>query len=324
MVPVWVKLHDVPVVAYSEVGVSLITTTVGRPIMLDAHTADMCVNSWGRCSYAHVLTEVSAERALVESFVVAIPIKGEEGHSLETITVEYEWKPPRCETCKIFDHLDSECPRKTKVVNPVLNRDDDFVKVNGKKKHPTMPKSLQIEGLRFTKPKSTWVIKSSKPSSSKVNNSNNSSANTNIDDINLLELKNSFDKLKEEGAVFDEVKQVDLGKGNQEDSMNVSINVPNAHVTLFRMEVAEEAVASSSKPKLSFGDLDLANISDTDEEEVFASNDEHEAYMSSIGGGNQLEEEFDFYDDDYADQIRDLPGQIKAFCDFQLLNSGRK
>ncbi|GKC91101.1 hypothetical protein Tco_1151750 [Tanacetum coccineum] len=55
-------------------------------------------------------------------------------------------------------------------------------------------------------------------------------------------------------------------------------------------------------------------------EEVFASNDEFEAYLSSVGGGNQLEEEFDFYDDDYADQIRDLPGQVKAFRDFQLLN----
>ncbi|GKA92382.1 zinc knuckle CX2CX4HX4C containing protein [Tanacetum coccineum] len=226
MVPVWVKLHDVPVVAYSKVELSLITTK-------------------GRCSYARVLTEMSAERALVESFVMAIPIKGGEGHSLETIMVEYEWKPPRCETC-----------------------------------------------LRFTKPKSTWVIKSSKPSSSKVNNSNNSSADTNIDDINLLELKNSFDKLKEEGAVFDVVKQVDSGKGTQEYPMNVSINVPNAHVTSFGMEVSKEAVSSSSKPKLSFG-------------------------------GNQLEEEFDFYDDDYADQICDLPGQIKAFRDFQLLNSGR-
>ncbi|GJX83943.1 zinc knuckle CX2CX4HX4C containing protein [Tanacetum coccineum] len=72
-VQVWVKLHNVPVVAFSELSLSLITTKVGKPIMLDAHTADMCVNSWGRCSYARVLIEVSAERALVESFVVAVP-----------------------------------------------------------------------------------------------------------------------------------------------------------------------------------------------------------------------------------------------------------
>ncbi|GKB19984.1 hypothetical protein Tco_0853907, partial [Tanacetum coccineum] len=83
-------------------------------------------------------------------------------------------------------------------------------------------------------------------------------------------------------------------------------------------------VASSSKPKLSFGHLDLSNVSDSDEDEVFASQEELNAYMSSIGGGHQLEmEEYDGYDD-YADQIRDLPGEIKAFRDFQLLNSGRK
>ncbi|GJS41226.1 zinc knuckle CX2CX4HX4C containing protein, partial [Tanacetum coccineum] len=35
-VPVWVKMHDVPVVAYSEVGLSLITTQVGWPIISDS------------------------------------------------------------------------------------------------------------------------------------------------------------------------------------------------------------------------------------------------------------------------------------------------
>ncbi|GJY60171.1 feruloyl CoA ortho-hydroxylase 1-like protein [Tanacetum coccineum] len=262
-VPVWVKLHDVPVVAYSEVGLSLIAT------------------------------KVCADQALVESFVVAILIK------------------------------DSECQRKPKVVRPILNCDDDFVKVNGKKKQPTLLKSRQIDGLRFTKPKSTWVIKTSKPSSSKVNNSDNSQANKYIDDgINLLELKNSFDKLREEDAVLDVVKKADSENTNKEEPRNVSTNVSNAHESTNGKEVVKEVVASSSKPKLSFGHLDLANISDSDEDEVFASNDEYEAYMSSIGGGHPLEEEFDMYDDDYADQIHDLPGQIKELRDFQLLNSG--
>ncbi|GJS45231.1 retrovirus-related pol polyprotein from transposon TNT 1-94 [Tanacetum coccineum] len=37
---VWVKLHHVPIVAYSEVGLSLITTQIGRPIMLDSYTSN--------------------------------------------------------------------------------------------------------------------------------------------------------------------------------------------------------------------------------------------------------------------------------------------
>ncbi|GKF87456.1 zinc knuckle CX2CX4HX4C containing protein, partial [Tanacetum coccineum] len=45
-VPVWVKFHHVPIVAYSEVGLSLITTQVGKPIRLDAYTSNMCLHSW--------------------------------------------------------------------------------------------------------------------------------------------------------------------------------------------------------------------------------------------------------------------------------------
>ncbi|GKE37195.1 zinc knuckle CX2CX4HX4C containing protein, partial [Tanacetum coccineum] len=44
--PLWVKLHHVPIVAYSEIGLSLITTQLGRPIMLDTYTSNMCLSSW--------------------------------------------------------------------------------------------------------------------------------------------------------------------------------------------------------------------------------------------------------------------------------------
>nr|GEW08675.1 hypothetical protein [Tanacetum cinerariifolium] len=59
MVPVWVKLHNVPTIAYYEIGLSLITTKLGRPIMLHAYTSNMCLNSWGRNTYTRALIEVS-------------------------------------------------------------------------------------------------------------------------------------------------------------------------------------------------------------------------------------------------------------------------
>ncbi|GJY81164.1 hypothetical protein Tco_0493915 [Tanacetum coccineum] len=52
---VWVKLHKVTVVAYSEDGLSLISTQIGNPIMLDAFTSTMCVEAWGRIGYARAL-----------------------------------------------------------------------------------------------------------------------------------------------------------------------------------------------------------------------------------------------------------------------------
>ncbi|GJT37448.1 zinc knuckle CX2CX4HX4C containing protein [Tanacetum coccineum] len=99
MAPIWVKIHNVPIGAFSEVGLSLITSKLGRPIMMDAYTSDLCLNPWGRNSYARVLVEVSSTCKFVESLVVAIPFKDGSGHSLESLEVEFEWKPPRCETC---------------------------------------------------------------------------------------------------------------------------------------------------------------------------------------------------------------------------------
>ncbi|GKE12013.1 reverse transcriptase domain-containing protein [Tanacetum coccineum] len=46
-VPIWLKLHDVLVVAYSADGLSLIATQVGKPIMFDEFTRSMCTNKRG-------------------------------------------------------------------------------------------------------------------------------------------------------------------------------------------------------------------------------------------------------------------------------------
>ncbi|GKA96868.1 zinc knuckle CX2CX4HX4C containing protein [Tanacetum coccineum] len=73
-VPVWVKIHNVPVVAFSETRLSLISTQLGRPIQLDACTSDMCLNPWGRNTYARVLVKLSSKSAIVESIVAAIPL----------------------------------------------------------------------------------------------------------------------------------------------------------------------------------------------------------------------------------------------------------
>ncbi|GKA43629.1 nucleotide-binding alpha-beta plait domain-containing protein [Tanacetum coccineum] len=44
-VSVWVKLHGVPILVYSEDGLSLIATQIGKPLLLDASTSSMCVES---------------------------------------------------------------------------------------------------------------------------------------------------------------------------------------------------------------------------------------------------------------------------------------
>ncbi|GJX25935.1 ARID DNA-binding domain-containing protein [Tanacetum coccineum] len=60
-VPVWVKLHGVLVMAFSEDGLSAIATKLGTLLMLDSYTSDMCMQSWGRSSYARVMIELRAD-----------------------------------------------------------------------------------------------------------------------------------------------------------------------------------------------------------------------------------------------------------------------
>ncbi|GJV91873.1 hypothetical protein Tco_1539686 [Tanacetum coccineum] len=124
--PLWVKLHHVPIVAYSEIGLSLITTQLGKPIMLDSYTSNMCLSSWGRNTYARALVEFSAEEELKDSIVIAIPLSNGKGHTLAKIEVEYEWNPPRCNTCKVFDHVNDKCPKNPKVDAPTKAVNDGF------------------------------------------------------------------------------------------------------------------------------------------------------------------------------------------------------
>ncbi|GJU68828.1 hypothetical protein Tco_1255087 [Tanacetum coccineum] len=108
---VWVKLHGVPVTAFSDDGLSAIATKLGTPLMLDSYTSDMCMKSWGRSSYARVMIELRADVELKDNIVMAMPRIKEEGYYTCNIYVEYEWKPPRCACCKVFRHVHEECTK---------------------------------------------------------------------------------------------------------------------------------------------------------------------------------------------------------------------
>ncbi|GJR59307.1 putative RNA-directed DNA polymerase [Tanacetum coccineum] len=150
-VPVWVKLHRVPVVAYYEDGLSLIASQVGTPLMLDVFTSAMCEEPWGRIGFARALIEVSAEKDLKENVIMAVPLENGEGYSKENIRVEYEWKPPTCIVVETTveennDGFMKVNNRKTKGKGPV----------NNQKKNATGFKVGNNQNLRYqpVKPKS--------------------------------------------------------------------------------------------------------------------------------------------------------------------------
>ncbi|GJX13914.1 reverse transcriptase domain-containing protein [Tanacetum coccineum] len=72
-VPVWVKLHGVPVMAFSEDGLSAIATKLGTPLMLNSYTSDMCMQSWGRSIYIRAMIKLWADMELKDTIMVAMP-----------------------------------------------------------------------------------------------------------------------------------------------------------------------------------------------------------------------------------------------------------
>nr|GEZ70598.1 zinc knuckle CX2CX4HX4C [Tanacetum cinerariifolium] len=85
--------------------------------------------------------------------------------------IEYEWQPPRCDTCKIFDHNDDQCPKMVKVLVP--------------------SKPLNVNGKAFTSQPNV----NKEPSTLKPNNKGKDMSD--LQEINVFSFQNSFDALTE-------------------------------------------------------------------------------------------------------------------------------
>lgn len=88
-IPIWVKLHDVPLQVFEDDGINLIASFIGKPIMLDSYTSSMCKDSWGRSSFARCLIEVGSVDELVDVITIGVPSLIGDGFTKESIRVEY-------------------------------------------------------------------------------------------------------------------------------------------------------------------------------------------------------------------------------------------
>ncbi|GKE98323.1 hypothetical protein Tco_0021674 [Tanacetum coccineum] len=107
----------------------------------------------GRSSFARCLIEVNSEADLVDVVTIGIPSLIGDGFTKETIRVKYEWRPPRCDICKIFGH----CPNKvvsppivttSNVVSPTVEKQNDGFQMMSKKKK-RKGKSKSPNGSQF-------------------------------------------------------------------------------------------------------------------------------------------------------------------------------
>ncbi|GJZ24418.1 reverse transcriptase domain-containing protein [Tanacetum coccineum] len=331
-VPVWVKLYNMPVFAYSGDGLSLIATKIGKPIMLDAFTSSMCVDSWGRISFARALIEVCADSVLKKEVIMAIENEEGDEYTREVIRVEYEWQPPHCVTCKCFGHDPNSCPKREKVdvskasprattSSSVVDKEDGFVVVTSRKKKKKTGAN-HVSGINLSKcnPNLKYRLvsqpgKGKGKASNEDNGPKKGSVNDNGSDNpshidELVSTNNSFANLMEEDSALVEDQNVSSlvsadgnDKGTKDGTSVVNVAAKSQeHGSLWEKFKASKEVSSS---KLKFTSL----VDDT--------NDDDEVYIpNSHGGGfmDGLEDDLECYDG-YGTQVYDLTPQEQAFCD---------
>ncbi|GJS13143.1 RNA-directed DNA polymerase, eukaryota, reverse transcriptase zinc-binding domain protein [Tanacetum coccineum] len=185
--------------------------------MLDAFTSKMCADPWGRLGFARALIEVSADKELKKEVIMAVPNKEGNGHSMEHIRIEYEWKPSLCLDCHVFGHSSEQCPKKV-IADVNLEakekevKDDGFTTVSNhrkKGKNHGNNQNKQAEGVKLNKQKVTVAWKKVTPT-----NQNSEKQKAVVDEGNSLKLKNHFEALYEQDDLLNEThvgeKSVDL------------------------------------------------------------------------------------------------------------------
>ncbi|GKE05379.1 reverse transcriptase domain, reverse transcriptase zinc-binding domain protein [Tanacetum coccineum] len=180
------------------------------------------------------LIEISSLTELKTSLVIAIPLANKKGHTFATIDVEYEWTPPRCNTCRIFNHVTEKCPKLPKETTTSKASEEGYTEVKRKKNKKHSAKK-QVEGIRLSKPNLNLQYRRVEPKTinaktdgkkdgnqhiqSEVNLSSVGTATTSKQDINGLKLKNSYSSLdgNESDWDIDDTKLSVVNESNSED-----------------------------------------------------------------------------------------------------------
>ncbi|KAJ9536705.1 hypothetical protein OSB04_un000090 [Centaurea solstitialis] len=148
--PLWIKLHNIPLVAFNREGIGRIASALGVPKQMDACTSSMCDKAWGRPGFAKVLVDVWAVGELKRELEVVIPsLTGGDDMKVK-IGVEYIWEPIQCNHCLVFGHKASGCAKAVHADNKKQKAqamdDDGFVRVERRKWRPKqMPTGSDVE-----------------------------------------------------------------------------------------------------------------------------------------------------------------------------------
>ena len=166
-VPIRVKFRNVPTEYWTEEGLSIVASAVGRPLYSDAFTSSM-----ERIDYARVCVMISVNAKLLNHIFMFLPSANGEYNGTCKVEVEYEWKPAVCGKCNSFGHVDGDCPLMKKVVQrpkpvhvyvPKPNVDNSWCQQGRSKK-----KEVSREDKVISKRSNSPIMKSTQPDSSSM------------------------------------------------------------------------------------------------------------------------------------------------------------
>ncbi|GKB67000.1 RNA-directed DNA polymerase, eukaryota, reverse transcriptase zinc-binding domain protein [Tanacetum coccineum] len=108
-IPVWIKLFNIPLEAWSVKGISALASKLGKPLVMDDMTASMCHNGTRRSAFARVLVEIEASKGFKD--IIEIQYKDKNNNVIRTkfVKVEFSWKPISCTHCNVFGHSEFRC-----------------------------------------------------------------------------------------------------------------------------------------------------------------------------------------------------------------------
>ncbi|GJT97882.1 RNA-directed DNA polymerase, eukaryota, reverse transcriptase zinc-binding domain protein [Tanacetum coccineum] len=127
---VWVKLHNMPIEAWTNNGISAIASCLGKLKIMDSMKTYVCKSGMGRIKFARVLVEIKVVKGLKEEIELQYMDKDQAVKGTKKIKVEYDRKPPICNHCNVFGHSFDKCSKRTKTMEEIAIETEENNKKN--------------------------------------------------------------------------------------------------------------------------------------------------------------------------------------------------
>ncbi|GKC80829.1 RNA-directed DNA polymerase, eukaryota, reverse transcriptase zinc-binding domain protein [Tanacetum coccineum] len=155
-IPLWAKMKNIPLEAWTKDGISALASSLGKPIRMDYVTAQACTAGRGRADFARVLVEFEAKKGFKEHIDILYRSKDNVVIGTKKVEVEYQWKPDICSHCMVFGHKERTCKKivRNEVEENSTNEEGRYGKKENKEKDKvdnsfTEVRNRKRENVRF-------------------------------------------------------------------------------------------------------------------------------------------------------------------------------